>query len=442
MPKRNIAVVGAGISGLAAAWLLSRSCTVSLYEKQNRLGGHCNTVNVGQTPVDTGFIVYNKRNYPNLAALFAHLGMGTIVTDMSFSASFDRGKFEYGGGELSSLIAQKRNLFRPRFWRMIRDIIRFYCEAPLVLARDRPQEQTLGEYLTAGKYSDAFINNHLLAMGAAIWSIPVETMMAYPLVTFVRFCHNHGLLQFRNRPQWRSVSGGSREYVKRMAKAISGGIILNCEIVAAGPLQDGGAYVEDRNGHRAFYDEIVLACHADQALNMLCPPGPTVQNILSAFRYERNLAVLHSDEALMPKNRKIWSSWNYLSERMAGKEKLCVTYWMNRLQRLDHDRPLFVTLNPSQPPRKGRVIESFQYEHPSFDAHAIGAQKLLASIQGKQNIWYCGSYFGYGFHEDALLSGLAVAEAIGGIKRPWAVERDGRHPHIMASSPSLAVGAT
>ena len=428
--KLNIAVVGSGISGLSAAWLLSQSHNVTLYEKDDRPGGHSNTVDADSTPVDTGFIVYNTRCYPNLCALFDHLGVETAPTDMSFAASMDRGGLEYGGGDLGALFAQKRNLLRPRFWKMVRDILRFYREAPGALEDGSAEKISLGDYLRENRYSSAFINDHLLPMGAAIWSTPVDTMMAYPLAAFVRFCQNHGLLQLKDRPQWRTVLGGSRQYVKRMTQGVSGGVVLDRAIAKVGRNPAGGAFVEDRYGNREIYDHVVLACHGDQALALQDDPAPKVKTLLSAFKYERNLAILHSDPALMPKNQKVWSSWNYLAEEQDGEKKVCVTYWMNRLQHLDPAKPLFVTLNPPRHPASGSVIRSFLYDHPLFDAGAMAAQKDLWSIQGVDNLWYCGSYFGYGFHEDGLQSGLAVAEALGNVRRPWIVDDENGRIHV------------
>ena len=432
--KLNIAVVGSGISGLSAAWLLSQSHNVTLFEKDDRPGGHSNTVQAGNTPVDTGFIVYNTRCYPNLCALFDHLDVKTKPTDMSFAASMDEGGLEYGGSDLATLFAQKRNIVRPRFLMMVRDILRFYREAPLALDDGTAEHVSLGDYLLEKRYSKSFINDHLLPMGAAIWSTPVDTMMAYPLAAFVRFCQNHGLLQIKDRPQWRTVVGGSREYVKRMTAGISGGVVLDRAIAKVGRSANGGAFIEDRYGKRDEFDHVVLACHGDQALALQETPDPKVQQRLSAFKYERNLAILHNDDSLMPKNKKVWSSWNYLAEEQDGEQKVCVTYWMNRLQHLDNSNPLFVTLNPPRHPKEGSVIRSFLYDHPLFDAGAMAAQKDLWSIQGVDNIWYCGSYFGYGFHEDGIQSGLAVAEALGNVRRPWNVENESGRIHLPSKS--------
>ncbi|MFV1852761.1 MAG: NAD(P)/FAD-dependent oxidoreductase [Porticoccaceae bacterium] len=432
--KLNIAVVGSGISGLSAAWLLSQAHNVTLFEKDDRPGGHSNTVHAGNTPVDTGFIVYNTRCYPNLCALFDHLDVKTTATDMSFAASIDEGGLEYGGSDLAALFAQKRNIVRPRFLMMVRDILRFYREAPLALEDGTAEHVSLGDYLREKRYSKSFINDHLLPMGAAIWSTPVDTMMAYPLAAFVRFCQNHGLLQIKDRPQWRTVVGGSREYVKRMTAGISGGVVLDRAIAKVGRSANGGAFIEDRYGKRDEFDHVVLACHGDQALALQETPDPKVHELLSAFKYERNLAILHNDDSLMPKNKKVWSSWNYLAEEQDGEQKVCVTYWMNRLQHLDNSNPLFVTLNPPRHPKDGSVIRSFLYDHPLFDAGAMAAQKNLWSIQGVDNIWYCGSYFGYGFHEDGIQSGLAVAEALGNVRRPWNVKNESGRIHLPAPS--------
>lgn len=432
--KLNIAVVGSGISGLSAAWLLSQTHNVTLFEKDDRPGGHSNTVQAGNTPVDTGFIVYNTRCYPNLCALFDHLNVKTTATDMSFAASMDEGGLEYGGSDLTALFAQKRNIVRPRFLMMVRDILRFYREAPLALEDGTAEHVSLGDYLREKRYSKSFINDHLLPMGAAIWSTPVDTMMAYPLAAFVRFCQNHGLLQIKDRPQWRTVVGGSREYVKRMTAGISGGVVLDRAIAKVGRSANGGAFIEDRYGQRDEFDHVVLACHGDQALALQETPDPKVHELLSAFKYERNLAILHNDDSLMPKNKKVWSSWNYLAEEQDGEQKVCVTYWMNRLQHLDNSNPLFVTLNPPRHPKDGSVIRSFLYDHPLFDAGAMAAQKDLWSIQGVDNIWYCGSYFGYGFHEDGIQSGLAVAEALGNVRRPWNVANESGRIHLPATS--------
>ena len=427
---RRIAVVGTGISGLAAAWLLSQRHDVTVYEKDDRIGGHTNTVRLdgpaGRTSVDTGFIVYNDRNYPNLVALFDHLGVQTRATEMSFSASLDGGRFEYSGAGLGGLLAQPANALRPRMWRMLGDLLRFYRDAPKALQDAQSADLTLGAYLTANGYGEPFVRDHLLPMGAAIWSTPVAEMLDYPLAAFVRFCDNHGLLSLRDRPQWRTVVGGSRSYVDHIIAPFQGRIRLNTAVTA---IYRGsrGVRIEDRQGGAYDYDQVVIAAHADQALSMLADADPAERRLLGAFRYERNLAVLHSDPALMPHARRAWAAWNFLSRGRGDGQKVCVTYWMNRLQHLPDAVPLFVTLNPLERPAQGTIHRSFLYQHPVYDPGAIRAQGLLWNLQGVRRTWYCGSYFGHGFHEDGLQAGLAVAEQLGGLERPWRVaEPNGR----------------
>lgn len=423
-PRRmRIGIVGTGIAGMAASWLLSQRHDVEVFEKDDRIGGHTNTVDMDGLGVDTGFIVYNVKNYPNLIALFEHLNVDTQSTDMSFGVSVDRGQFEYSGGDLAGLLAQKGNLLRPRFWRMVKDILRFYREAPQLLQNDSMQEITLGAYLETHSYSQAFQRDHLLPMGAAIWSTPVETMLDYPLSAFIRFCDNHGLLQISDRPEWRTVVGGSREYVKKLTASYQQNIKVNAGVQEVWSDQTG-AYIRDRNGNTSHFDHVIMASHADQSLHMLRNPSDNEKNLLGAFTYQPNKAILHSDKTLMPKNRNAWSSWNYLSLKGDDRDDVCVTYWMNRLQNLSTESDYFVTLNPVQMPKEGSILRSFMYQHPVFDTAAMEAQKSLWSLQGQQRLWYCGSYFGYGFHEDALQSGLAVAEQVGGVRRPWQVENE------------------
>ncbi|WHA42561.1 NAD(P)/FAD-dependent oxidoreductase [Agrobacterium larrymoorei] len=427
--RRKVAVIGSGISGLSAAWLLDKSADVTLFEADSRLGGHANTVTVerpGKKPiaVDTGFIVYNEKNYPNLVALFAHLGVPTLETEMSFAASLHGGKLEYSGSGLGGLLGQKTNLLRPRFWKMVRDIMRFYKIAPDLLNDPALQGVSLGDYLDRNNYSNGFVDDHLLPMGAAIWSMTAKDMRDYPLQAFIRFFVNHGLVQLSGRPQWRTVKGGSREYVSRIMAEFRGTVVLDSRISGIKRTNEG-VKILDRAGHLSMFDDVVIATHADQALSLLADADESEQSLLGAFQYTRNAAVLHSDARLMPDRRAVWSSWNYLSEPGAkGTEQLCVTYWMNKLQHLDEATPLFVTLNPSRPIDRAKIIQTFDYAHPLFNADAMEAQKTLWSLQGRRNTWFCGAHFGSGFHEDGIQSGLAVAEALGGVKRPWNVENE------------------
>lgn len=422
--RQRIAVVGTGIAGMAAAWLLSKSHDLTVYEKDDRPGGHTNTVTVdgphGPINVDTGFIVYNERNYPNLKALFEHLDVATRPSEMSFAASLDNCRFEYAGGA-SGFKAPPSAWFKPRLWSMLKDILRFYRQARDTLGHEKSEELTLGAYLEANRYGEAFVRDHLLPMGAAIWSTPANDILGFPLAAFVRFFANHGLLDLKDRPVWRSVVGGSRSYLEVLTASFADRIRLNTAVSSIRRLPDG-VRIEDRQGGVASYDQVIIAAHADQALAMLADADPAEQRLLGKFRYERNLAILHTDEALMPRARSTWSSWNFMSRGRGEEQKVSVTYWMNRLQGLAPDMDLFVTLNPLVQPRTGRVLRSFMYEHPTYDRDAVRAQRLLWNLQGIRRTWFCGAYFGHGFHEDGLQSGLAVAEQLAGVERPWRLD--------------------
>jgi predicted NAD/FAD-binding protein len=439
-PERyRIAVIGTGVAGLSAAWMLSGAHDVTVYERDTRIGGHCNTVDVpgqrGPIAVDTGFIVYNETNYPNLTALFDHMNVETRPSDMSFAVSAGGASVEYAGS-VGGLLARHRNLISPRFWSMMGDIRRFYRDAPAILECAHFEDLSLGEYLDREGYSDAFVQDHILPMGAAIWSTPVANMRDYPLASFIQFYVNHGLLKFRDRPMWRTVVGGSRSYVRALTASFAGAIRTNCGVRGIRRDNDRVIVIDDHGGVES-YDHVVIGAHADQARCMLTDANTLEHELLGAFRYARNVAVLHSDETLMPRRRRTWSSWNYIREGADPYGPVCLTYWMNRLQGLGSERNLFVTLNPARAPQPETVIDSFVYQHPMFDAAALAAQRELWSLQGGRNTWFCGSYFGAGFHEDALQSGLAAAEALGGVRRPWDVaEESGR---IFISAPARPV---
>lgn len=420
----NIAVIGAGVAGLGAAYMLNQRHRVTLYERNDYLGGHSNTVDIDvdgrRAPVDTGFIVYNERNYPNLTRLFAHLAVPTEPSEMSFAVSIagddGRAPLEYGGGSLGQLFAQKRNLASPRFLGMIADILRFFSSARRLVAADADTGMSLGTFLADGRYGEMFVYDHLLPMAAAIWSCPLQTMLAFPALSFARFFHNHGLLSLADRPRWRTVSGGSRTYVRLLAAALN----AHPNLAATAVLRnETGAIVRDSLGGSRRFDQVVMATHADEALALLNRPNSDESNLLGAFRYQTNRAVLHSDDRLMPRDRRVWSSWNYMAAGARDAERrVAVTYWMNLLQNIDCGRPLFVSLNPIIEPRPEHVFASFDYDHPVFDGAAIGAQRHLGRVQGRDRIWFCGSYCGYGFHEDALSSAISVARALGAMP-PW-----------------------
>ena len=447
----KIAVVGAGIAGLGAAWALDKRHDVTLFESESRLGGHANTVDVElrdtKLAVDTGFIVYNEQAYPNLTRLFAALKVPTERSDMSFSVSLENGRLEYSSSAVG-LFVQKRNLLRPRFWSMLRDLVRFYREAPGAMREAETASMSLGELLESGGYGEAFTRDHLLPMGSAIWSAPLEDMLAFPAQSFIQFCENHGLLLLKGRPQWRTVSNGSREYVDRIAATLRGRVRTASPIAELRRAPEG-TYLRVAGEEAERFDQVVLACHADHALQLLgAAATATERRVLSAFRYEENRAVLHQDVSLMPRRRAAWASWNYTSGSDSygdatlprGDQKVSVTYWMNNLQNIDRRHPLFVTLNPEREPAEDKVVQNFLYDHPLFDAQALRAQASLPDIQGQLRTWFCGAYCGYGFHEDGLQAGLGVAAALGA-PAPWAKDVIPRSPAAAATVPAAMLEA-
>jgi uncharacterized protein len=422
-PQR-IAVIGSGISGLASAWLLQRQapqCAVTLFEAQPRLGGHANTVDVtleGQTyPVDTGFLVFNDRTYPNLIAMFQHLGVPSVESEMTFAVSLKNPDLEWAGSNLFTIFGQKRNLIRKDFWAMLSDILRFNRETNAWLASHPGDDRSLRDFLVKGRYSKSFSDWYLLPMAAAIWSCPTEQMLDMPLLTFVRFCQNHGLLQVFDRPMWRTVQGGSRTYVNKIASQLSD-VRLSCPVHAIERFGDG-SLVRHAGGDEPF-DQVVLACHSDQALKLLGDAAtPDQRSLLAAVRYQPNRAVLHTDRRLLPRDERLWSAWNYFAGHgEPGAQPVGVSYLINRLQPLPFQTPVVVTLNPAEEPDAAKVLAEFEYDHPIFDGPAIEAQKRLAQLQGSNGIWLAGAWGGYGFHEDGLNSALRVVNAMG-ILAPW-----------------------
>jgi predicted NAD/FAD-binding protein len=423
----KIAVVGAGITGLGAAWLAGTRHAVVLFEAEARLGGHSNTVDVvapeGTIPIDTGFIVYNPPSYPNLVALFDRLGVPTAASDMSFAVSFGGGAYEYSGSGLAGFLGQRRNALRPSHWRLGADVLRFHREAKALLTAAEDTTLTLGDWLAQRGYSDVFVERHILPMAAAIWSATARQMLAFPAAAFARFFDNHQLLQASGHPLWRTVVGGSRAYVARLRSELTGPVLTGDPVVAVTPGATG-VEIATRSGHRERFDRVALCCHADEARGLLAARTPTEDAVLGAFGYADNEAVLHTDASFMPRRRAVWSSWNYV-----GRDAHCpltVTYWMNRLQPLATATPHFVTLNPARPLALGTRIAAFRYTHPLFDAAAMRAQALIWPLQGQRGVWYAGAHLGYGFHEDGLQAGLTVAEHMtrddGPVVRPWAAQ--------------------
>jgi predicted NAD/FAD-binding protein len=418
--RQRIAIIGSGISGLASAYFLSRAHDVVLFEAGSYLGGHTNTVEVsleGKTQaVDTGFLVFNQATYPNLIALFAELDVETYATDMSFGVSLDGGKLEWAGTNLDTVFAQRQRILSPRFIGMLRDILRFNAAAQSNLSQSLANGSTLGQLIEVGGYGAMFRDAYLLPMAAAIWSSSPNDILQFPAATFLRFCLNHALLQVNDRPQWQTVKGGGREYVRKITDTLnansSAEIRLNCP-VAKVVRQSAGVTVHSYVGEELF-DAVVFATHAPQTLSMLSDASEAEQQILSAVRYQANIAVLHTDPAQLPKRRKVWSAWNYLGgASVDGQRPVCVSYLLNQLQNLAFKSPVIVTLNPFSPPAPDLVFGQFEYEHPVFDHGAIAAQQRLPSIQGQNRTWYAGAWTGYGFHEDGLKSALRVAQDFG-----------------------------
>ncbi len=440
MSLSRIAVVGGGISGLGAAWLLSRNHQVTLFEGNDYVGGHTRTRDVpgrnGPVPVDTGFIVYNERNYPHLSSLFRHLNVPTLTSDMSFAFRSADGGLEWAGDSLNKLFAQRRNLVRPSFLRMVSDVLRFNARARRFLDDDGAGDPALGEFLDTMGASRQLRQHYLLPMAAAIWSCPPRDMLQFPARRFLRFFHNHGLLDLANRPQWRTVEGGGREYVRRMLPAISGGYHTGTPIRRIVRREQGVELFSDQ-GALGRFDQVVIGAHADQALAMLDQPSYWEHRLLSAFKYQENTGWLHADPLLMPRLRRIWASWNY----QAGHEgrPASVTYWMNRLQGLPASAgEVFVSLNPETTPRDEFVHERMTYDHPVFDAGAVRAQGMMDRIQGRDRIWFCGSYLGYGFHEDGLRSAVDVAGHLGA--RPAWLQPEPATDSGLVGSPAVATG--
>jgi len=424
----RVAVIGTGIAGNAAAWALSKRYPVTVYDRELRAGGHSHTVTIdydgSQLAVDIGFIVYNELNYPDLSALFAHLDVETVESSMSFAVTADAGRFEWKGGGVTwrktaeGLFAQRRNLLSPSYLWMLRDILTFNRQSVEDHAAGRLAGLTLGEYFKSRHFAPRLLTDYLAPMGAAIWSAPAAEMLDFPAENFVAFFSNHRLLQY-DRPVWRTVKGGSARYVEKLTSAFRDRLRLGCAVTSI-ERKPHGVVIRDSRGQTDRYDHVVIASHSDQALAMLSDADHRERAVLGAIGYAPNTIYLHRDAGLMPKRKRAWASWNFLRWQRFGttENDVAVTYWMNPLQRIADDKPLFVSLNPPFAPAPALTFGKYICEHPQYNAAAFAAQKRLGDIQGRRHTWFCGAWTGYGFHEDGLRSGLAVAEALGaGV--PW-----------------------
>ena len=426
---RRIAIIGSGISGLGVAHRLASKAEVTVFEAGSYFGGHTHTVDVtldGVTHgVDTGFLVFNERTYPNLIRLFGELGVPTAKSDMSFSVQVPETGFEWSGSNLNTVFAQRSNLVSPRFWSMLSDLLRFnrVCTELAVRGQEAELQQPIADFLDAHGFGLPFREGYLLPMIGCIWSCPTDQMMRFPIATLIRFCHNHGLIQVSNRPAWWTVQGGAREYVRRIVSGLSDARldtpVRRVRRVPPGGGQ-AGVWVDTDLGSERF-DDVVMACHSDQSLALLADPTPAEREVLGAIRYHPNEAVLHTDTSLMPRRRLAWAAWNYERSTETSREQaaVCLHYWLNRLQPLPFRQPVLVSLNPARQPDPAKVIDRFDYAHPVFDARAIEAQRRLPGIQGLARTWFCGAWTRYGFHEDGLMSALAVADAL---EQRWAAQ--------------------
>lgn len=415
----KVAIVGAGISGLTAAYTLNLAGhEVCLYEQNAYLGGHSRTIEIKinnqRIAVDTGFIVFNYLNYPNLTSLFKHLGVVVEKSDMSFGVSIANGWLEYSTQTMSNIFTQKINYFRPQFWGMLYDILKFNNNAKKYIESNL----TIGECLKELNLGAWFKSYYLLAMGGAIWSTPMENMLEFPAQIFIRFFDNHGLLAVNGQPQWYTVTGGSQEYVKKLSAPFIQKIRTSCGVNKV-KRENNRIIVHDELGYSEHFDQIIFACHADQAIKLLDIPTEEELNIIGNIKYQANSIIVHSDESFMPKHKKAWASWVYLSENRQDKsDAISLSYWMNRLQNIHSIKPIIITLNPNRMPKRDLVYDEYQFTHPVFDQAAILAQTKIDALQGKNHTWYCGAYLKYGFHEDGVTSAIRVMQKLG-VSIPW-----------------------
>lgn len=414
----KVAIIGAGVAGITAAHILQRAHEVTLFEKNDYLGGHTNTVSVPDREgnahwVDTGFIVLNDQTYPTFHRLLEQLEVPTRWSEMSFSYSSEHEDFEYAGSDLNGLFAQRRNLISPTFWKMVREIRRFAEVGLADLGNGHASGLTLGEYLDERRFGPDFRRRYLLPMGSAIWSAPNRTMLQFPAETFLYFFKNHGLLTLKNRPRWQTIVGGSQSYVEAFKRKFRGAVRLGA-VLRGVTRTETGAAVHTESEERLDFDRVVFATHADQAARLLGDPTREEQALLGAWKYERNDVALHTHRTLLPRRERAWASWNYRECQGSGADSpLAATYYMNRLQGLESKTPFCVSLNANGRVPKDRKLYDVVYEHPIYTLESLASQKRLPNLNGVRHTFYCGSYFGYGFHEDAVKSGVEVARGFG-----------------------------
>ena len=421
----KIGVIGSGVSGLVSALTLQERFEVSLFEKNSKLGGHSNTVTIEQEnkkySVETGFIVLNDKNYPIFTSLLKHLNIGVNNSSMSFSVSVDKGQFEYSSSYIG-LLGQTKNIIDPKYWGMLRDINYFYTNA-LKDVKDCPDNETLGQFLKRFNYSNKFIDYHLVPMTASIWSCPTKSILNFPIKSLLVFFENHKLLNIYNRPKWSTVNKGSREYVKKIQSLLKGKIYTNAKVNKISKSKEG-IRVHYQDGIKTF-DKVILACHADQSSEILIENFSEEANLLKDFKYQKNTSILHSDVNFMPKRKSVWSSWNYITET-GNSGNLSITYWMNELQGINSSKPILLSLNPKILPNPDLIYGQYSYSHPILDNNAINIQKKLSSIQGKNNLWFCGAWTGFGFHEDGVKSAVEIANSHN-IHLPWFQSKEVLH---------------
>ena len=429
-PSQNIAIVGSGIAGLSAAWLLSKKHQVTIYEKAERLGGHSNTINIKydrnkfeEVPisVDTGFIVYNNKNYPNLTKFFDALDVDSIDSDMSLSISLNNGLYEYSGSGLGGIFGQKKNIINLNQWKLLYDVFRFKKIATKYIKNSKDNNSVIGDWLKYNNFSSYFIDRYIIPIASAIWSCSNKNALLFPTTTFLYFFYHHGLLNIKDRPKWKTVKFGSQQYIKNILQKSNFKYEINSSIEAITP-QNNSVVIKLKD-REMEYDNVIMACHADQSTELIKDADKEIYKTLNYFKFSKNKIVLHSSKQFMPKNKSLWSSWNYTSSldsiKQINEKPIQVTYWMNLLQNIDKKYPLFVTLNPEEGSiDEGLIFKEILYEHPILDENALKGQCKLKNIQGLNNIWFAGAWTKYGFHEDGIISALNIAEKLG-IEYPW-----------------------